>query len=364
MIPVPRLRRLSKGRSTKPGERPGLLRRPEGAKETSVELILYDSEGFEQLTAETAEEVLEARGRRQVLWVRVRGLASVSTLQKLAEGFGIHRLALEDVLALNSRAKLESYDSGSFFVGQVVEKREQFISKQAALFWGDGFVVSFDEGHGSGFEPVVARVKAGRGKIRHLGADYLAYALIDKVVDDYAPVLEAYEELVDELESETLRSQDQEMLQHLHLLRAQMSEIRRHVRPLRDVLRQALDGELEGFGEEVRVYLRDTHDHAVQALDDCEALRESISSVTDLVFSLQSQRMNDIVKVLTIISTIFIPLSFLAGLYGMNFDTQQPGNLPELRQPYGYAVLLTVMAVLALGMLIWFWRKGWIFTRR
>ena len=132
---------------------------------------------------------------------------------------------------------------------------------------------------------------------------------------------------------------------------------------MRDAVRSAVDGEAQGFCEEVQVYLRDTYDHAQHALEACEVLRDNISSVMDLVFSLQSQRMNDIVKVLTIISTIFIPLSFLAGLYGMNFDTQKPGNLPELAQPYGYPVLLIVMGVLAVLMLLWFWRKGWILSR-
>lgn len=360
---VPGFRRFSKHGRHRPGARPGVLFRPVDAMPTRLDLIAYDGVALHEIPEATLEQAFSEVGHLRVLWVRVRGLGDLSLLGGLTDRFDMHRLALEDVLSLTGRAKIEDYDRASFFLGRTVDKGEDFVSKQVAIFWSGNFVLSFEEDHADSFAPIVKRLHAARGRIRELGSDYLAYALIDKVVDDYGPVLEAYDDLLDGIEEDTLASHGESTLQHLHMIRAQLTELRRMVRPLRDAVAQAMQGEAGWFSTEVQLFLRDTHDHAAQAMESCDALRENLGSVMDLVFSLQSQRMNDIIKVLTIISTIFIPLSFLAGLYGMNFDTSRAGNMPELGQPYAYVVLLSIMLVLALGMLWWFWRRGWILRR-
>jgi magnesium transporter len=363
MTRVPLFQRSRRRVKKAPGARPGTLIRAKGAHESRISALCYDAELLQEYEGITASEALAHIGQARVLWIRVQGHADLEALQHLAQALGMHGLALEDVFSLHGQPKLEDYEPGCFFLGRSVSKGEHFVSKQLALFWKQNVLLSFEEDHADAFAPIVRRLRAGKGKIRQLGTDYLAYALIDKVVDDYGPVLDAYELLLEDVEGSVLSGADSEELQHLHSMRRQVTELRRTLRPLRVAVQEAMEGRVGSFDEELRVYLRDTHDHAVQALESCDALRDMLASITDLVFSMQSQKMNDIIKVLTIISTIFIPLSFLAGLYGMNFDTAQTGNMPELRQAYAYPALLLLMGGIALLMLIWFWRRGWLWRR-
>ena len=231
---IPKLRRLSAGSRGKPGERPGLLRRPEGAAPTQLELVSYDAKELEERSAETFDEITELFGNRSGAlgaraWARRPGPAAQGSPTSSACTVSRSRTCSRPAQPTQARGLRAC---GSFFIGRSVEKAEHFVSRQLSLFWGNGFVLSFEEDHGKSLDPVLARLRQARGKIRHLGADYLAYALIDKVVDDYAPVLEAYEELLDQLEADTLRSQGTTALADLHHLRSQTSEVRRMVRPL------------------------------------------------------------------------------------------------------------------------------------
>jgi magnesium transporter len=280
MTRVPLFQRSRRRVKKAPGARPGTLIRAKGAHESRISALCYDAELLQEYEGITASEALAHIGQARVLWIRVQGHADLEALQHLAQALGMHGLALEDVFSLHGQPKLEDYEPGCFFLGRSVSKGEHFVSKQLALFWKQNVLLSFEEDHADAFAPIVRRLRAGKGKIRQLGTDYLAYALIDKVVDDYGPVLDAYELLLEDVEGSVLSGADSEELQHLHSMRRQVTELRRTLRPLRVAVQEAMEGRVGSFDEELRVYLRDTHDHAVQALESCDALRDMLASIT------------------------------------------------------------------------------------
>jgi magnesium transporter len=304
-----------------------------------------------------------AQAAYPVVWVNVEGLADTRLIEQLGDWFGLHRLALEDVVNVHQRAKTEEYGDVVFFVAPMASQAEPFVSEQVSLFVKPGLVLTFQEGQpGDSFELVRERIRSNLGKIRLNGSDYLTYALIDALIDSYFPVLERYGERLDQLE-ETLTQVTREarLIDELHDLRSNLRLVRRALWPQRDALAALLRETDTRFTEPTRLHLRDCADHIFQLIDLLETQRELTADLRDLHMSTVSHRINETMRVLTIISTIFIPLTFIAGVYGMNFDpASSPWNMPELQWYYGYPLALLLMAASALGLSYTFMRMGWM----
>jgi magnesium transporter len=359
-----RLRRGAAAAAQKRGAAPGTLVYvgPETGEPVGLSYLAYDQgalleKGRTGPTA-TLEECLEELRGPRTAWINVDGVHDVSLIQELGGALDLHRLVLEDILATSQRAKLEEYPSYLYLVVRMVhwdEEREGIADEQVSLVVGDRWVVSLQERRGDVFEGVRDRLRQGRGLIRSRGAGYLGYALVDTLVDHYFGVIEKVSDRIEVLEAEVLENPDPAVVERIHRLKREMLLVRRAIWPLREVVSQLARDPLPFIDDETRVFARDVYDHTVQVIDTVETLRDLLGGLTDLYMSGVSNRMNEVMKVLTMIATIFIPLSFLAGLYGMNFEV-----MPELSFSWGYPALLGVMALTAVGMVIYFRRKGWL----
>ncbi len=347
-----------------PGTPPGILNIDPSAPRPQIRFIAYGDEHLEEGELQDLAAIPDLRARFKVVWLDVQGLGDGTLIESAGRLFGLHRLALEDVVNVHQRAKVELYEGNLFVVLRMPEGEQPLTTEQLSMFVGGSFVVTFQERVGDCFDPVRARLRRG-GPIRSFGPDYLMYALIDATVDNWFPVLERYGEALEDLESEILARAGRDTIQQIHRLRRDMLGLRRAVWPLRDALGVLYRDTTPIVQAETRVYLRDCYDHAVQIIDLLENGRDLAAELTDLYLSMVSNRMNEVMKVLTIISTIFLPLSFIAGVYGMNFEPDASRwNMPELRWPFGYAFALGVMALTALAMVLYFWRKGWLRAER
>lgn len=353
--------KLLRKQGYKPGHAPGLLEAPEGAQPSAVSVIAYDSENLHEEEQCSFEDVREVLGRWPLVWVNVSGFADVDLIEQIGDYFDIHPLALEDVVHIPQRAKVEEFDNAIFTVFRmVVPDDDSFALEQVSLFLGKDFVLTFQERPGDVFEPVRERIRKGRPRIRMARPDYLVYALMDAVVDGYFPVLESYSDRLDSLEERILDNPTQRMMEEVYKIKRELQMLRHCIWPLREALSSLSAGEHKLFHHETSVFLRDCQDHVVHVLDIVENYRERIFGLTDLYLSSISNKMNEVMKVLTIIATIFMPLGFLAGIYGMNFDTASPYNMPELGFRFAYPILLCVMVLVALGMLAYFRSLGWL----
>lgn len=353
-----------RARRPPPGTAPGTLIHQPDAPTPAVTAIGYGPEGFEEWTVEDPASLAEARHRWPVLWVNVDDVCHTPTLEVLGSVFGLHQLALEDVVNVPQRPKAEWYEDHLFIVGRMVRLLPALDVEQISLFLGQGFVITFQERAGDPLDPVRRRLRVAHGRIRATGADYLAYAILDAVTDHYFPVLESYGDELEALESCILAGTGRLAMARLHAVKRDLLALRKSIWPVRDAITALLRDPGDLIGEGTQVYLRDCHDHVVQAADLVETYRDLASSLTDLYLSSVSYRMNEVMKVLTIFTAVFIPLSFIAGLYGMNFDrSESPLNMPELDWYFGYPFALGLMAVIAAGLLYYFWRRGWIGSR-
>lgn len=349
-------------RSERPGAPPGTLT-THAPGPTTVRVFSYSRDEYVEETLENLGGALEPLLEDwDVSWVDVDGVGDVALITALGERFGIHPLVLEDVVHVHQRIKAERYEHMLFVVLRMAElEDDELVTEQLAILLGQGFVVTFQEGRpGDCLEPVRERLRASRGIIRERGPDFLVYALIDAVIDHYFPLLERYFDDLDQLEDTVLEGSNEEVIPRLHWLRRELMTLRRTLLPLRDVLAQLRRDQAELIAPETAVYLRDVADHTEQLLDLVETYRELARSLIDLDVSLAGNRMNEVMKVLTIIGSIFLPLTFVTGLYGMNFDRSSPWNMPELQWAYGYEFALGLMVSMAVGMLVWFWRRGWL----
>ena len=348
-------------RHTLPGSVPGSLQAHPSAEPTRLRFMHYGAERpLMEREDPSLDDLRAARAAGGVLWLDVVGLADVDSLGALGDLFDLHRLALEDVVNLGQRPKAEVYGEQLFVVLRMPRGALPLDTEQVSLFLGDGFVITFQERPGDAFEPVRKRIREGRPRLVEGAADYLAYALLDALVDGYFPLLEDYGEFLEDIEEEILVRPEHTVVPRLHHLKRDLLNLRRYVWPLRELLSSLYRDETPQITEATQLYLRDCHDHAIQVLDLVESYRDMSSGLMDLYLSSVSNRMNEVMKVLTIIATVFIPLGFIAGLYGMNFDTRSPWNMPELAWPFGYPFALGVMALVVLLMLIYFRRKGWL----
>lgn len=346
----------------KAGLAPGTLQAPKGAVQPVISIFAYDVDGLEEARVSAVSDITPFRQKWPMLWVNVDGLADTRVISELGEMFGLHALALEDVLHIPQRAKVEDYADHVFATMRMVTRENNVISlEQVSMFWGKNFVLTFQEDvEGDVFNGVRERLRKGGRRIRMAHADYMAYALIDAVIDGYFPVLEDYGDRLDELEEEILDSPTQDAMTRIHRTKRELHALRLCVWPMREALNK-ITSDTKLVRKETMLFLRDCQDHVIQILDIVENYRERVSSLSDLYLSSISNRMNEVMKVLTIISTIFMPLTFIVGIYGMNFNTDiSPWNMPELNHPYGYPVTLGVMAFVVLLMFVFFRWLGWL----
>jgi len=298
-------------------------------------------------------------------WVNVDGLGDTATLQKIAEIFGVHKLAMEDVVHVHQRAKVEEYEERLFIVIRMPELTDDGVrTEQLSVFLGPDFVLTFQEKEGDCLDPVRERIRKSKGRIRHAGSDYLTYTILDAVVDSWFPILEDYGETLQDLENEVLGNPASEIVGEIHLVKRDLLEIRRIIWPMRETVNVLFKD--EGLiQKETHLYLRDCYDHVIQIIDIVESYRDMASGLMELYLSSVSNNMNQVMKVLTIIATIFIPLTFIAGIYGMNFNPEASVlNMPELNWKYGYAAVWLLMLGIGGAMVFFFRRRGWLGSRK
>ncbi len=325
-------------------------------EQVHIHLTQYHGEFFEVQTA--LDGLPEPRTERATLWFDMRGLHNLALVAELGSRFGMHPLALEDVVDVHQRPKIEVHGNGLLVVIKAFAFNSQQLelsAEQVSIYLCEGTVLTFQEDEGDLFKSVRKRLETATGRIRSRGADYLVYALVDNVVDKYFTVIDQIEEELDRLEETIMRAPDVATKAKIHDLRLALLTLRKSISPLRELMNRFSDSESTLVSADTQVYIRDLRDHVIQITDLVETYRDVTNGLYDLYVSEISFRMNSVMQTLTIVSTIFIPLSFLVGVYGMNWE-----NMPELRTKYGYFVLWGVMLSLIVGMLGWFRWRRWI----
>jgi magnesium transporter len=347
-------------RSDKTGLPPGTLMYvgEETAGKPRITVMDYDAAGCLEKEVGSVEECFPFKETSTVTWINVDGVHDATVIEKLGAHFGIHPLVLEDIMNTTQRPKTEDLGTALYVVLRMIEYSDPCIettADQLSLILGPNYVLTFQETPGDCLDPVRDRIRSGKGRIRKQGPDYLAYAVIDSVVDNYFFVLEKLGERIDTLEEQLIAEPRRELLGEIHGLKREMIELRKSVWPLREVVSGLERSESPLIKESTGVFLRDLYDHAIQVIDTVESFREMLSSMVETYLSSLSNRMNEIMKVLTIISTIFIPITFLVGLYGMNFV-----HFPEIRWRWGYAFVWVLIVGSVAGMFAFFRRKKWL----
>ncbi len=337
----------------------------EPAGPVKIRVIDFDAHHFDERDVERAEECAAYLKQDTVTWINVDGVHDTELISRLGALLDIHPLTLEDIVSTKQRPKLEEYPNYVYVVLQMMHYDRETAAlqdEQVSLVFGHGFLISFQESiEGDAFEPVRTRLREHRGRLRSSGADFLAYSLIDIIVDHYMVILESLGEHIEQLEDDVTTNPHPDMMQEINLCRRSVVRLRRSIWPLRDVVSALQRSELPFISPEMNLFLRDVYDHTVRTVEIIESAREVLASLTDLHVSALSFRMNEIMKVLAVIATFFLPLTFIAGLYGMNFDTDaSPLNMPELEWYYGYPLALGIMGVVALSMYAFFRRRGWM----
>jgi magnesium transporter len=347
-----------------PGAMPGTLRIEADAPVPTLVLIDYGEEHAMRLKLETPEASIPYLDTESVSWLDVQGLGDEDVLRRLGQVFRLHPIVLEDIVNVPQRPKVEDYDDQLLIIARMVNPKEEgtgFYSEQVSFILGKNYLMTVqEEPERDCFGPVRQRIKTAKGNIRKLEADYLAYALLDSVIDGFFPVLEGYGEQIEELENEVVMNPTRQTLEKIHQVRRELLSLRRAIWPQRDAINSLIRDGSNLISDDVQIYLRDCYDHTIQVLDMVETYRELSSSLMDVYLSSVGNKMNEIMKLLTVISTIFIPLTFVAGVYGMNFNSEvSPWNMPELNWPWGYPAFWAVMFLITSSLVYYFWRKGW-----
>ncbi len=352
--------RLIKQRSKKAGLPPGtLVHIGEKKRErTTITILDYDERHLQEQEIKAVDECLTFKDKPTVIWINVDGIHEVEILEELGDCFGLHPLVVEDILNTDQRPKMEDFGDYIFIVLKMFyydDNTDEIVTEQISLILGANFVISFQERERDVFNPIRERIRSEKGRIRKMGADYLAYALLDITVDNYFLILEKLGERIEFLEDELVSNPTPETLQTIHDLKREMIFLRKSVWPLREVIGGLERGESSLIRESTGIYLRDVYDHTIQVIDAVETSRDMLSGMLDIYLSSISNRMNEVMKVLTIIATIFIPLTLIAGIYGMNFR-----YMPELEWPWAYPMLWLIMLAIGVLMLVYFRRKRWL----
>jgi magnesium transporter len=338
-----------------PGSAPGTLIADPNAAKTQIRIVAYSSDKILEKDIEDASTIRSILNQWPVAWIQVTGLRDLAAITQVGEIFNLHRLALEDVINVHQRPKVEQYKDYCFIVMRAVHDREGYTSEQVSIFLGKNFVLSFQEGTLDCFNPVLGRIREGKGRTRTAGPDHLAYALIDASIDSFFPVLERYGESVESLEDAIIAQPTANAMERIHELRSGLLSLRRAAWPLREAMSTLYRDPIPFIDDEERIYLRDCYDHMVQIIDLLENYRDVTSGLMEVYLSSISNRTNEIMKVLTIISAVFIPMTLIAGIYGMNFTEQ----VPNLGWRWGFPFAIGLMAVIALVLLLSFRIKGW-----
>lgn len=348
-----------------PGTAPGTLHGSEerpGGPSPRMHAVDYSHERFEELYEPTPQQCRTYLEDPSITWIHVQGRMESDALRELGEIFNLHSLALEDVVNTGQRPKLEIYGEQLFIVLSVPSDGEQGVQmRQVSIFSTGNEIISFYDGNDDLFEPVYRRLRAAPARFAQRGEDYLLYAIIDLVIDAGFPVLEAFDERIEELEEVLLNDPDRGMLHGIHAIKRELLTLRRMLWPQRELISGLLRSDEVEISENTRLYLRDCYDHTLQIIDLIETYRDMTSNMIDIYLSSMSNRLSDAMRVLTIIATLFIPPTFIVGVYGMNFDPAAgPLSMPELASPYGYAVVWSVILLLMGGLLVYFKRKQWL----
>ena len=349
-----------KRRSKKTGLPPGTPVYVGERKDEKVRISVmdYDELKYQEKEVKDVEECFQFKDTSTVTWINIDGIHQVDIIEKIGRNFDLHPLIQEDIVNTEQRPKIEDFGNYIYIVLKMVyhdENDGDIKIEQVSLILGENFVISFQEKEGDIFNHVRERIRNGKGRIRNMKADYLAYSLLDAVVDNYFFILEKSGEKIEELEDKVVLQPKPETLQEIHKLKRGMIFLRRSVWPLREVISNLERGESALIQESTRIYLRDVYDHTIQVIDSVETFRDMLSGMHDTYLSSISNRMNEIMKVLTIIATIFIPLTFVAGIYGMNFKF-----MPELDWRWGYFAVWSIMVAVAVLMIFYFKKKKWL----
>jgi magnesium transporter len=349
-----------KKRSRKAGLPPGSLVHigERKAEEVKISVLEYSEASFDEAVVKTIDDCTSFKAKLPVRWIRIDGIHQVEVMERIGECFDLHPLTLEDILNTDQRPKMEDFDRYLYIVLKMLtfdEKTGRVAAEQVSLIIGSGLVISFQEREADAFRPIIERLHNAKGRIRKTGADYLAYALLDAVVDNYFLVLERMGEAIEYLEDEISMSPKPNTMQSIQRLRSDMIVLRRSVWPLGEVVNSIVLGDTPLINDASKLYFKDVHDHIIQATDTIETYREMLMGMLTMHLSAVSNRLNEIMKVLTIIATIFMPLTFIVGIYGMNFET-----MPELRWRWGYPLVLLFMICVSVCMLACFKRKRWL----
>ena len=328
----------------------------ERQEKVNIDVIDYTESQLQEIRPSAVEECLAFSGKPTVTWINVTGVHDTDVIEKIGKQFGLHSLVMEDIVNTKQRPKIEAYENCLFMVLKMLffNEKNETRAEQVSLVLGRNFVISFQETERDVFEHVRQRIRQ-QGSIRKMGSDYLVYALIDAIVDNYFAILEKIGGTIENVENEIMKNPGKETMGRVHALKRDLIYLRKSVWPLREVISSMERGGSGLVKEHTAIYLRDVYDHTIRVIETIETFRDMVSGMVDVYLSSVSNRTNEVMKVLTIIATIFMPLTFIVGIYGMNFE-----NMPELGWRWGYlAVWLTIMAV-SLSMLAYFRKKKWV----
>lgn len=326
--------------------------------ETHIDIINYNSNQYKTIESKNIEDAFNFKEKDTVTWININGLNNLEDIEKVGKHYNLHPLTLEDIVNTQHRPKMDEFDNYLFIVLKMLfhHNDEELIFEHISMVVGEGFVLTFQEADGDVFDDLRERISNGKGRIRNLGSDYLMYAILDAVVDNYLTVVEAFGDKVEDLEDDIFIDEpNNDVSNNIQAHKREIIKIRRAIMPLREVINRLEKTECAIIEEKTHNFLRDLYDHIVQVNENIEMYREMIWGLMDMYMTIISNKMNEVMKVLTIIATIFIPLTFIAGIYGMNFD-----NIPELHYKYSYFILLGVMALIFILMLVYFRRKKWL----
>jgi len=346
--------------SKKAGLAPGTLVHIGEHKHEKVKITLidYDATQLKEKELQEIEESFHLKDKASVTWINIDGIHQVDVIEKIGSNFGIHSLVLEDILNTDQRPKAQDLDDYIYIVLKMLynDKEELKVkSEQISLILGKNFLITFQEIEGDVFSSVRDRIKKGKGRIRKMGCDYLTYTLIDAIVDNYFIILETFGEKIESLEEELLENPTPQTLQTIHDIKREMIFLRKQVWPIREIINGLLKWDSQLINESIDIYFKDVYDHTIQIIDTIESFRDVLSSMVDIYLSTISNKMNEVMKVLTIIATIFIPVTFIAGVYGMNFK-----YMPELDWKWGYYAVWFIIASVIISMICYFKRKSWL----
>jgi len=349
----------------KPGLPPGTIQTREDAHPTKIFLYEYSEEKIEERELKNLDNLQELLTNQNMVWLNIIGMANVDLIKQISNIAEIHPLALEDAFEIGQLPKVDVYQRTFLILAQMIHVQNQRSLEQVSFFMGNKFLITIQEHEGDVFDDVRERLRVGRGRIRKEGPDYLLYALLDTLVDHYFILIDNVEKEILELEDRIIFKADDKVFKDIHFLRGQVRQIRRLFRPHRLAIESLTKPHEEEsditVSDTARTYMRDCYDHACMISDSLENLSDQLSDLMDLYHSVVSTRMNEIMKVLTIVAAIFIPLTFVAGIYGMNFNPEASSfNMPELNHPFGYPAALITMVIIAVGMFIFFRYKRWL----